>query len=193
MRADGLPYEEAAARAGAIAAGAEAPADVTEINLVPEHLRGLDRLIARAKVVEEITAEGLAVMVPPTDPRLGKGAASVGAAATGAPPLAPEEGGEARTEPGALVPLVEPKQIMQPMGDRSKVVIEPMLTDQWFVDTEQIVGPALEAVRSGEITILPDQDRKVYEHWLENIEPWTISRQLWWGHRIPVWYGPSRE
>jgi valyl-tRNA synthetase len=87
------------------------------------------------------------------------------------------------------VPLVEDKIITQPFGDRSKVVIEPMLTDQWFVDTAKIVGPALDAVRDGRTTIVPEQHRKVYFHWLENIEPWTISRQLWWGHQIPVWYG----
>ena len=90
---------------------------------------------------------------------------------------------------GETVPLVENKPIMQPFGDRSKVVIEPMLTDQWFVATDKIVGPAIEAVKSGEVTILPEQDRKVYFNWLENIEPWCISRQLWWGHQIPVWYG----
>jgi valyl-tRNA synthetase len=88
-----------------------------------------------------------------------------------------------------FVPLVEEKIITQPFGDRSKVVIEPMLTDQWFVDTAKIVGPALDAVRDGRTTIVPEQHRKVYFHWLENIEPWTISRQLWWGHQIPVWYG----
>jgi valyl-tRNA synthetase len=88
-----------------------------------------------------------------------------------------------------MVPLVEDKIITQPFGDRSKVVIEPMLTDQWFVDTAKIVGPALDAVRDGRTTIVPEQHRKVYFHWLENIEPWTISRQLWWGHQIPVWYG----
>jgi valyl-tRNA synthetase len=96
-----------------------------------------------------------------------------------------------RTEEENLVPLVEAKKIMQPFGDRSKVVIEPMLTDQWFVATDKIVQPAIDAVRSGEVTILPEQDRKVYFHWLENIEPWCISRQLWWGHQIPVWYGPE--
>ncbi|MEM9901879.1 MAG: valine--tRNA ligase [Pseudomonadota bacterium] len=92
-------------------------------------------------------------------------------------------------EEGNPQPYVEQKPIMQPFGDRSKVVIEPMLTDQWFVDTAQIVGPAIDAVRQGDTRILPEQDQKVYFHWLENIEPWTISRQLWWGHRIPVWYG----
>ena len=82
---------------------------------------------------------------------------------------------------------------MVPHGDRSKVAIEPYLTDQWFVDSEQIVGPALEAVREGRTKILPEQHEKVYFHWLENIEPWCISRQLWWGHQIPVWYGLRPE
>lgn len=80
---------------------------------------------------------------------------------------------------------------MQPFGDRSKVVIEPMLTDQWFVDTAKIVGPALDAVRDGRTDILPEQHKKVYFNWLTSIEPWCISRQLWWGHQIPVWYGPK--
>ncbi|KFI32053.1 valine--tRNA ligase [Haematobacter massiliensis] len=88
-----------------------------------------------------------------------------------------------------LLEKIEDKIITQPFGDRSKVVIEPMLTDQWFVDTTKIVGPALDAVRNGDTRILPERDEKVYFHWLENIEPWTISRQLWWGHQIPVWYG----
>jgi valyl-tRNA synthetase len=96
---------------------------------------------------------------------------------------------------------------MVPHGDRSKVAIEPYLTDQWFVDAEKIVGPALDAVRQGMAAqeagefdetagytrILPERDAKTYYHWLENIEPWCISRQLWWGHQIPVWYGPSIE
>jgi valyl-tRNA synthetase len=80
---------------------------------------------------------------------------------------------------------------MVPHGDRSKVAIEPYLTDQWFVDTAKIVDPALDAVRDGRTKILPEQHEKVYFHWLENIEPWCISRQLWWGHQIPVWYGPD--
>jgi valyl-tRNA synthetase len=87
-----------------------------------------------------------------------------------------------------MIPYVEAKPIMQPFGDRSKVVIEPMLTDQWFVDTARIVGPALDAVRTGRTKIIPPSGEKTYYHWLENIEPWCISRQLWWGHQIPVWY-----
>ena len=177
MRANGLPYDQAAARAQAIAEGREdAPTDATEINLVPDAYRGLDRFDARAKVIADITAEGLAVMTTSDDPRLGRKPA--------------KKGEEVEVE---AVPLVEAKKIMQPFGDRSKVVIEPMLTDQWFVATDKIVQPAIDAVRSGEVTILPEQDKKVYFHWLENIEPWCISRQLWWGHQIPVWNGPSIE
>ena len=82
---------------------------------------------------------------------------------------------------------------MVPHGDRSKVAIEPLLTDQWFVDAATLAKPALEAVRSGETRILPERDEKTYFHWLENIEPWCISRQLWWGHRIPVWYGHGQR
>ncbi|QUJ75268.1 valine--tRNA ligase [Sulfitobacter albidus] len=179
MRADGRPYAEEAAAAQAIANGEEGfdEARIAAMNLVPDAYRGLDRFEARKAVIADITAEGLAVMTQAHDPRLGRAAQK---------PLAPEEGGEARED--TLVPLVEAKKIMQPFGDRSKVVIEPMLTDQWFVDTAQIVQPAIDAVRSGETEILPEQDKKVYFHWLENIEPWCISRQLWWGHQIPVWF-----
>jgi len=188
MRDDGAPYAEAAALALSVARGertlTEAEADA--VNLVPDDLRGLDRFEARKRVVEQITEEGLAVMTGADDPRLGKG---------GVKPHPTDEATDGRVgfqptdDDADLVPLVEAKKIMQPFGDRSKVVIEPMLTDQWFVDTAKIVGPALEAVRRGETRILPGQHEKVYFHWLENIEPWCISRQLWWGHQIPVWYG----
>ncbi len=173
MRADGAPYADEAAKAQEYARGREfTENEIDAINLVPDHLRGLDRFEARAKVVEEITAEGLAVMTRADDPRLGSTA------------LKPDAEGA-----DALVPLVESKPIMQPFGDRSKVVIEPMLTDQWFVETSKIVGPALDAVRDGRVKIIPESGEKTYYHWLENIEPWCISRQLWWGHQIPVWYG----
>ncbi|MGF1552040.1 MAG: valine--tRNA ligase [Paracoccaceae bacterium] len=178
MRDDGAPYAEAAEIAQKIARGEAdlSAVEVDAINLVPDHLRGLDRYEARRRVVEEITAEGLAVMVPETDPRLGNVEAP-----------APEEGGERR----ALVPLVEVKKIMRPEGDRSKKVIEPMLTDQWFCDAKTLAKDAIEAVRSGETTFVPGNWDRTYYHWMENIEPWCISRQLWWGHRVPVWYGPS--
>jgi valyl-tRNA synthetase len=100
------------------------------------------------------------------------------------------EDGE-KVEVTETVPFVENKKIMQPFGDRSKVVIEPMMTDQWYVDAEKIAGPALDAVRDGDVKIMPESGEKVFNHWLENIEPWCISRQLWWGHQIPVWYGPT--
>jgi len=162
MRADGAPYAEAAARAREIAAGSPAgEAEVDALNLVPEKYRGMDRFAARAAVVADITAAGLAVTVPGAD--------------------------------GAEVPFVEAKPIVQPFGDRSKVVIEPMLTDQWFVDAAKLAGPALAAVRERRTRILPEQYAKVYAQWLENIEPWCISRQLWWGHRIPVWWGQKME
>ncbi|MDA3857779.1 MAG: valine--tRNA ligase [Roseovarius sp.] len=184
MRDDGADYATCAARAQEIAGGAAFDgAEVDTLNLIPDHLRGLDRFEARAKVIDEITAEGLAVMVP---------------SSSGLPrgPLdqeIPDHVGDDAMEGDdvSMVPLVDNKPIMQPFGDRSKVVIEPMLTDQWFVDTAKIVQPAIDAVRSGEVTIMPESDRKVYFHWLENIEPWCISRQLWWGHQIPVWYGPK--
>ncbi|MDO5658483.1 MAG: valine--tRNA ligase [Paracoccus sp. (in: a-proteobacteria)] len=169
MREDGLPYAESAAIATRAARG-EDVGDVSNVNLVPDELRGLDRMDARAVVVDEITAEGLAVTF-----------------------LHKSIDKETGAEHLERRPLVDSKPIMQPFGDRSGVVIEPMLTDQWFVDTRKIVGPALEAVREGRTRILPEQHEKVYFHWLENIEPWTISRQLWWGHQIPVWYGLDLE
>ena len=167
MRADGAPYADAVKRAREIAAGS--PTDENEVdalNLVPEKYRGLDRFEARKAVVADINALGLCVSTLHSE-------------------IDPETGSEHLTRE----PFVEAKKIMQPFGDRSKVVIEPMLTDQWFVDTAKIVGPALDAVRSGETKIIPESGEKTYFHWLENIEPWCISRQLWWGHQIPVWYG----
>ncbi|WP_420003245.1 valine--tRNA ligase [Arenibacterium sp. LLYu02] len=174
MRADGAPYAEEATKAQAHAKGATfTENEVDAINLVPDHLRGLDRFEARKLVVQEITDEGLAVMQTITAM------------------VKDEDGNE--TEVTQTVPYVENKPIMQPFGDRSKVVIEPMLTDQWFVETSKIVGPALDAVRNGDVKIMPESGEKTYFHWLENIEPWCISRQLWWGHQIPVWFGPSLE
>ena len=90
-----------------------------------------------------------------------------------------------------LMIAVEDKAIQQPFGDRSGVVIEPMLTDQWYVDAATLAKPAIEAVRSGAIDIVPKSWEKTYFNWMENIQPWCVSRQLWWGHRIPAWYGPQ--
>ena len=86
---------------------------------------------------------------------------------------------------------IEDKLIMQPFGDRSNVVIEPMLTDQWFVDAETLAQPAIAAVREGKTRFVPENWEKTYYNWMENIQPWCVSRQLWWGHRIPAWYGPD--
>ena len=169
LRADGQAYATEAATAQRIANGEESfdEAKIAAMNMVPDAYRGMDRFEARKKIVEDITGEGLAVMTQET--------------------ITDAEGQQITR----LVPLVENKPIMQPFGDRSKVVIEPMLTDQWFVDTDKIVAPALQAVRDGTVKILPDSEKKVYFHWLENIEPWCISRQLWWGHQIPVWFDES--
>ena len=96
-----------------------------------------------------------------------------------------------RDADGNDVPHVESRKIMQPFGDRSGVVIEPMLTDQWFADAEALAKPAIASVREGRTTFVPKNWEKTYFEWMENIEPWCISRQLWWGHQIPAWYGPD--
>ncbi|WP_267386135.1 valine--tRNA ligase [Sphingomonas sp. GC_Shp_3] len=83
----------------------------------------------------------------------------------------------------------EPRTIQTPYGDRSGVVIEPWLTDQWYVDAATLAKPAIEAVRSGAIRIVPKTWEKTFFNWMENIQPWCVSRQLWWGHRIPAWFG----
>ncbi len=150
MRSDGDPYAEEAAKAGAIVSSGELPGEntVDGMNLVPDEYRGLDRFEARKRVVADIDAEGLMIMV-------------------------------------------EDKKVMQPFGDRSKVVIEPMLTDQWFADAKTLAAPAIEAVREGRTKFVPKTWENTYFNWMENIEPWCISRQLWWGHQIPAWYGPD--
>ncbi len=85
---------------------------------------------------------------------------------------------------------VEDRTIQLPYGDRSGVVIEPWLTDQWYVDAATLAKPAIAAARSGKIEIVPKTWEKTWFNWLENIQPWCVSRQLWWGHRIPAWFGP---
>ena len=150
MRSDGLPYAESAAIASRAARGEEV-GDVTTVNLVPEDLRGLDRYEARKRVIDAITAEGLAVV---------------------------DAEGNA---------VIDSKPIMQPFGDRSGQVIEPFLTDQWFVKMDGLAKRGLDLVESGEVKFVPANWINTYRHWLENIQDWTISRQLWWGHRIPAW------
>ncbi|WP_394730861.1 valine--tRNA ligase [Altererythrobacter sp. GH1-8] len=146
MRSDGAPYAEVAKRAMEIARGAEADAaEIDTLNLVPDEYRGLDRYEARKKVVADIDAEGLMIMV-------------------------------------------EDKVITQPFGDRGGVVIEPMLMDQWYVNAEELAKKPVAAVKSGDIEIVPKSWEKTFFNWMENIQPWCVSRQLWWGHRIPAWY-----
>jgi valyl-tRNA synthetase len=87
-----------------------------------------------------------------------------------------------------LVVKEEPYTLNVPRSQRGGEIVEPMISTQWFVRIRPLAGPALEAVRSGRIRIVPERFTKVYYNWLENIEDWCISRQLWWGHRIPVWY-----
>ena len=141
MRADGRSYAEEAATAQAIAHGEQTfdEAMIAAMNLVPEEYRGMDRFDARKAVIDAITAEGLAVMHDVTRTE--------------------KDGDGNKVNVTETVPYVEAKKIMQPFGDRSKVVIEPMLTDQWFVDTAKIVKPALDAVREGRTKIMPESSR----------------------------------
>jgi valyl-tRNA synthetase len=85
----------------------------------------------------------------------------------------------------------EEKMIPQPFGDRSNVVIEPMLTEQWYVNAGELAKPAIAAVETGATKFVPANWDKTYYEWMRNIQPWCISRQLWWGHQIPAWYGPT--
>ncbi|MGB7431392.1 MAG: valine--tRNA ligase [Ahrensia sp.] len=217
MRADGAPYSDEAAKAAAIVASGELPgeAQIDAINLVPEAYRGLDRFEARKAVIADITAEGLAVMVddpsfeasPSGDAPQDEGGGapddahnSLDLTPTGDAPQ--DEGGgvsagseknsnltlrSEQSEP-RRVPFVESKKIMQPFGDRSKVVIEPMLTDQWFCDAATLAAPALASVKEGRTNFVPKTWENTYFNWMENIQPWCISRQLWWGHQIPAWF-----
>lgn len=187
MRSDGAPYDEEAKKAQAIIDGAQMSInEIDLINIVPDDLRGLDRFEARKRVIDQITAEGLAVMVASDRPEVAwmKGKAPEwrldGKAVI-------QKLGEDEEGPATL-PMVESKKIMQPFGDRSKVVIEPMLTDQWFVDAKTLAAPALKAVQDGDTKFVPGNWDKTYYNWLNDIQPWCISRQLWWGHQIPVWY-----
>ncbi len=114
----------------------------------PAAYRGLDRFVARERVVADLEALG-------------------------------------------LVERVEDHAMTQPYGDRSGVVIEPWLTDQWYVNAAVLAAPAIEAVEEGRTRFVPQQWEATYFEWMRNIQPWCISRQLWWGHQIPAWYGPD--
>jgi valyl-tRNA synthetase len=90
-----------------------------------------------------------------------------------------------------LLEKIEPHTHMVPHGDRSGVAIEPWLTDQWYVDAATLAKPAIEAVETGKTVFVPKQWENTYYEWMRNIQPWCISRQIWWGHQIPAWYGPD--
>jgi len=87
-----------------------------------------------------------------------------------------------------LIEKIDPHTLMVPRGDRTNSIIEPYMTDQWFVKVEPLAEPAIEAVKNGSIRFVPENWEKTYFNWMENIEDWCISRQIWWGHRIPAWY-----
>ena len=92
-----------------------------------------------------------------------------------------------------LLVRIEDNPMTVPYGDRSGVVIEPRLTDQWFVDAETLARPSIEAVEMGDIRFVPKHWENTYFEWMRNIQPWCVSRQIWWGHQIPAWYGPDGE
>src|SRR5690606_29119247 len=94
-------------------------------------------------------------------------------------------------EAAGLLERVEPHKMMVPRGDRSGAVVEPYLTDQWFVRAALLAEPAIRAVEDGRTRFVPENWATVYFQWMRNIQDWCISRQLWWGHRIPAWYDPD--
>jgi valyl-tRNA synthetase len=99
----------------------------------------------------------------------------------------------AEMESLGLLRKIEPTRHTVPYGDRSGVVVEPYLTDQWYVDAKTLAQPAIAAVEDGRTRFVPDNWKKTYFEWMRNIEPWCVSRQLWWGHRIPACFGPRLE
>jgi valyl-tRNA synthetase len=96
-----------------------------------------------------------------------------------------------RMEAGGFLGKIDPHVHMVPHGDRGNVPIEPFLTEQWYVDAKTLAQEAIEAVRDGRTVFVPKNWEKTYFEWMENIQPWCVSRQLWWGHQIPAWYGPD--
>jgi valyl-tRNA synthetase len=94
-------------------------------------------------------------------------------------------------EARGLLDKIEPTSHVVPHGDRSGAVVEPYLTDQWYVDAQTLAQPAIAAVREGKTRFVPQQWEATFFNWMENIQPWCISRQIWWGHQIPAWYGPD--
>jgi valyl-tRNA synthetase len=90
-----------------------------------------------------------------------------------------------------LLAKIEENEMAVPYGDRSGVIVEPWLTDQWFVDAKKMAGPAIKAVEEGRTKFIPDHWKNTYFEWMRNIQPWCISRQIWWGHQIPAWSSPD--
>jgi len=138
---------------------AEARVVQTADGLVPDEFLGLDRFVARELVVARMKEAGCLI------PHVTKD----------------KDGNESAAD-------AEPRVIQQPYGDRGGVPIEPWLTDQWYVNAEELAKAPLEAVRSGAVEIVPKTWEKTFFNWMENIQPWCVSRQLWWGHRIPAWF-----
>jgi len=99
---------------------------------------------------------------------------------------------ETLTEMG-LMDKIEEHPMVIPYGDRSNVVIEPLMTDQWFVDAPALAKEAIRVVENGDMEFVPKSYEKTYFEWMRNIQPWCISRQLWWGHQMPIWYGPDEH
>jgi valyl-tRNA synthetase len=122
--------------------------DATLNDSVPRAYRGLDRFVARKKIIADLDAMG-------------------------------------------LIERIEPHKLTVPRGDRSNAILEPLLTDQWFVDIKPLAAPAIRAVEAGRVQFVPDTWTGVYYEWMHKIRDWCISRQLWWGHRIPAWYDPD--
>ncbi len=96
-----------------------------------------------------------------------------------------------RLETASLLDKIEPTSHVVPHGDRSGAVLEPFLTDQWYVDAKTLAQPAIKAVRERKTVFVPAQWEATFFNWMDNIQPWCISRQIWWGHQIPAWYGPD--
>ncbi|MEO0062502.1 MAG: hypothetical protein RLZZ08_1062 [Pseudomonadota bacterium] len=142
----------------------DAEARVVQVTdgLVPAEFVGMDRFDARSLVVSRMKELGFLI-----------------------PHITKNKDGEEEAHDA------EPRTIQTPYGDRGGVVIEPWLTDQWYVDAHTLAQPPMQAVRDGRIEIIPKSWEKTFFNWMENIQPWCVSRQLWWGHRIPAWYGPN--
>ena len=122
--------------------------DATINEEAPEAYHGLDRFVARKKIVKDLEDQG-------------------------------------------LLEKIEAHILMVPRGDRTNSVIEPYMTDQWFVKIQPLADPAIKAVKNGDIRFIPSNWEKTYFNWMDNIQDWCISRQIWWGHRIPAWYDES--